>query len=340
MYPWERIDPANDSSLRLIHECVKRGHTVALATANNLTIRDSVAQAYADVFNRNIKPSNNITSFYKHAKFKRVQLPLSGFDVIFMRDNPPLDILALNFLDSVDSDTFIMNDLHGLRVANNKLYTSSFTDINNRFIPVTHASKNKEYLERVLKESPTNKMILKPLNGYGGHGVIVVEKNASSNFKSLLDFYIGSNSTKGNYVILQEYVEGAELGDIRVLMLNGKPIGAMKRVPANNDIRSNVHAGGSVEKHTLTKTEKELCDFIGPKLVKDGLYFVGVDIINGKLIEVNVQSPGGISRINRLNKVKLQQNVVDFLESVVTARREKAELKQSFIQVIDNAKTH
>ncbi|MCF6765344.1 glutathione synthase [Thiotrichales bacterium 19S3-7] len=339
MYAWDKIEPETDSTLRMINECVRRGHTVAVTTPSNLTIRDSVAQAYADVFTKNTKITVNMVSFYKHADFRRIQLPLSGFDVIFMRDNPPLDILALNFLDSVHFDTFIMNDIHGLRIANNKLYTSSFHDLNNKFIPVTHASKNKEYLERVLEESPTDKMILKPLNGYGGEGVIVVEKRAISNFRSLLDFYIGNKNNKGNYVILQEYVEGAEAGDVRILMLNGQPIGAMKRIPQVGDIRSNVHAGGRVEKHTLTKQEKELCKFIGPKLVQDGLYFVGIDVINGKLIEVNVQSPGGISRINRLNNTKLQIKVIDFLENIVANRKTLAARKNIFSKVIDDANT-
>lgn len=340
MYPWHKIEAATDSTLRLIHECVKRGHTVAIATPSNLTIRDSVAQAYADVFSKDTKVTTSIVSFYKNAKFKRLQLPLSGFDVIFMRDNPPLDTLALNFLDSLHSDTFIMNDINGLRIANNKLYTSSFHDENNEFIPVTHASKNREYLERVLLEAQTDKMILKPLNGYGGEGVIVVEKKASSNFRSLLDFYIGDKNARGNYVILQEYVEGAEQGDVRILMLNGEPIGAMKRIPAKNDVRSNVHAGGQVVKHSLTKKEKELCKLIGPKLVKDGLYFVGIDVINGKLIEVNVQSPGGISRINRLNGVKLQVKVIDFLENIVTTKKALAEKRSRLTKVIDDAHSH
>ncbi len=336
MYPWDRVDPQTDSTIRLVHECVKREHTVAITTPNNLTIRDSVAQVYADVFTKGAKLSNSMVSFYKNAVFKRCQLPLSGFDVIFMRSNPPLDMLALNFLDSVDSGTFIMNDLNGLRIANNKLYTSSFNDEKNRFIPVTHASKNRDYLERVLKDSPQDKMILKPLNGYGGEGVIVVEKKASSNFRSLLDFYIGDKNKTGNYVILQEYVEGAEKGDVRILMLNGEPIGAMKRVPAENDLRSNVHAGGRVEKHILSKEEKELCKLIGPKLVQDGLYFVGIDVINGKLIEVNVQSPGGISRINKLNGVKLQKKVIDFLETIVTSRKIAMERRKLFTKVIDD----
>ncbi len=335
MYSWDRIDPENDSTLRLIHEAASRDITVAVTTPNNLTIRESVAFAFCNVLKKSNKVSGNVPSFYKTAEFKRCKLPLGGFDAIVMRANPPLDTTALNFLDSVRNDVFIMNDIDGLRIANNKLYPASFSGEAARFIPKTHVSKSQEYLEQVLEESETAKMIMKPLNGFGGQGVIVVEKNAQQNFRSLLEFYIGGE--QGNYVILQEYVEGAHEGDVRILLLNGEPIGAMRRVPSGSDIRSNIHAGGKEVKHTLTKEEKLLCKALGPQLVRDGLYFVGLDVINGKLIEVNVLSPGGISRINKLNRTKLQKPIIDFLENVVSARELVIERKNSFRKVIEDA---
>ena len=335
MYSWERIDPESDSTLRLIHEAAVRNVTVALTSPNNLTVRDSVAYAFCNVLRKSTKVSASIPSFYKQAEFKRCKLPLAGFDSIIMRANPPLDTTALNLLDSVRNDVFIMNDLDGLRIANNKLYPASFSGEAARFIPSTHVSKSQEYLEQVLEESQTEKMTMKPLNGYGGRGVIVVEKNAQQNFRSLLDFYIGSEH--GNYVILQEYVTGAEQGDVRILMLNGEAIGAMRRVPNAKDLRSNIHAGGREEKHSLSKEEKNLCKALGPQLVRDGLYLVGLDVIGGKLIEVNVLSPGGITRINKLNRCKLQKNVLDFIENVISAREFVIERKNSFRKVIEDA---
>ena len=336
MYPWAEINPETDSSLRLIHECAIRGYKVVLATPNNLTMRDTVASVFCSILVNDGEVSSNISTFYKKASFKKANLPLAGFDVIFMRSEPPLNTIALNFLDSVREQAFIINDIDGLRVANNKLYTSSFDDPENKFIPITHVSKTTEYLEKVFKESEADKMIMKPLVGYGGQGIILIEKKAQQNFRSLLDFYI-SNSKDGSYVILQEYIEGADEGDIRILMLNGEPIGAMRRVPAADDIRSNVHAGGEVKKHTLTKTEKALCKHIGPKLVRDGLFFVGIDVIGGKLIEVNVLSPGGIVNINRLNRTKLQKQVIDFVESVVNAKEAIATRKSEFRKIIADA---
>ncbi len=317
MYPWEEIKPDHDSTLALIHECAKREHGVAICTPSNLTIRNSVTNAFCTIINRMEKVPSSPKSYYKKATIREEMLPLAGFDAIFMRANPPLDPLMLNFLDSVKDDVFIINSVQGMREANNKLYTAVFEDPDNEIIPVTHVSKNKNYLIKTIEESTADKMILKPLNGYGGSGVILIEKSAMGNINSLLDFYISKSDGSSDYVILQEYIEGAEKGDVRILMLNGLPIGAMKRIPGEKDHRSNVTAGGTVEKHRLTAAEKILCKKIGPKLVKDGLYFVGIDVINGKLVEVNVMSPGGITYINKVSKVRLQEKVIDFLESKV-----------------------
>lgn len=337
MYPWDKVEPEKDSTLRIIHECLKRKHRVVIATPAGLTMRNSTTNVFGKVLSLPSGPfPNTANSMYKKVKFKEKMLPLAGFDIIFMRANPPLDILMLNFLDSVKDDVFIVNDIQGLREANNKLYTASLDDSSHDFIPATHVSKNKEYLKRVIMESEKEKMILKPLDGMGGRGVIVVEKSALQNMTSLLDFYIDSNDGS-NYVILQEYIEGADQGDVRVILLNGEPIGAMRRVPADGDHRSNVSAGGSVKKHNLTKQEKEMCKVIGKRLVADGLYFVGLDIINGKLIEVNVCSPGGIVNINKLNKTRLQVKIVDFVENVVKYKSVAAKMKSEFREKVENA---
>lgn len=325
MYPWERVNPKQDSSLRIIHECVSRGHEVAITNPNNLAIRDSVTFGHCNTIVDEGKVKASIPSFYKSVKFEKSMRPLGEFDVIFMRANPPLDPMVLNFLDSIKEEVFIMNTVQGLREASNKIYTAAYTDPNNELIPATHVSKNIEYLTSVIKESTKDKMIMKPLDGYGGSGVIVVEKSAMANIKSLLEFYVERGDRQSNYVILQDYVEGAEDGDVRVLMLGGKPIGALRRRPAAGDARSNISAGGSVEKYTLTKQDKILCDAIGEKLVRDGIFYAGLDLIGGKLIEVNVLSPGTITDINKLNNTKLQTKIVKYLEKVVSDRNKAKE---------------
>jgi len=339
MYPWEQIDPENDTSLALIKECSKRGHGVAICTPANLTIRDSVTNAFCNVIKRMEKVPNTLKSFYNKAELREEMLPLAGFDAIFFRANPPLDPIMLNFLDSVKDDVFIINSLEGMREANNKLYTAAFGDAHSNIIPNTHVSKNKRYLVQQIKESKADKMILKPLNGFGGSGVILIEKSAMSNINSLLDFYISAGDGSSNYVILQDYIEGADKGDVRILLLNGEPLGAMKRVPGNDDHRSNVSAGGSIAKHSLTKEEKALCKQIGPKLVKDGLYFVGIDVIGGKLVEVNVMSPGGITYMNKVykNKNKVEEKVIDFLESKVLDKLQAFDRRTRLRKAVEEA---
>lgn len=338
MYPWESIKvPENDSSVCLIHECVKRGHGVAICTPANLTIRNSVTSAFCTVINRMENIPSNLKTFHKKATTREDMLPLAGFDVIFMRAEPPLDPLMLNFLDSVKDDVFIMNSVNGMRVANNKLYTAVFEDPNNEIIPVTHVSKNKDYLIKTIEESNSEKMILKPLNGFGGSGVILIEKSAMGNINSLLDFYLQNAIGGSDYVILQEYIEGADKGDVRVLLLNGEPIGAMKRVPGEKDHRSNISAGGSIAKHVLSKAEKKLCAKIGPKLVKDGLFFVGIDIISEKLVEVNVMSPGGVTYMNKVYRSRIQEKIIDYLENKVDEMNAGFDRRARFRRAVDEA---
>lgn len=319
MYPWVEVDPVKDSTLILIQECVLRGHTVAMSTPSDLAIRDSLTMAHCLLFGKEQSDTSTPEKLYHSANLSEEILPLKDFDVIFMRANPPMDPLALNFLDSIKDDVFLINSISGLREANNKIYTASYSDPKKELIPDTYVSKNIKYLKQIIKEHKGDKLILKPLNGYGGKGVIVLEKSAMQNISSLLDFYIsGQEGKQSNYVILQDYVEGAEHGDVRVLMLHDEPIGAIRRVPAKDDARSNLSAGGHVAKHILTDDEKILCKKIGEKLVSDGIYFSGLDLIGGKLIEVNVLSPGGIGDINEMYNLKIQVNIIDYLEKQVS----------------------
>lgn len=334
--PWEEINPQEDSTLRLIHESLIRGHNVGILYPWSLTIRDSNTFGFVRMIKKQDKYSNNFSTFHKKVELNKQLLPISGFDAIFIRTDPPIDQIMLNFLDSIKDHTFIVNDIDGLRKANNKLYPASFEDPKNEIIPVTYVSKSKNYLKEVIKNSPKDKMILKPLDGFGGSGVIVLERDATQNINSLLDFYI-SGKRDGNYVIVQEFIEGAEEGDTRVLMLNGEAIGAYRRIPAQDDIRSNIKAGGSAKKHTLTKQEKLICKKVGPKLVADGLFFVGLDIIKGKLIEINVVSPGGITRINKFNRTKIQSTVIDYVEQVISHKEKAIKRKRSHKKLIENA---
>ena len=320
MYPWHKIEVPLDSTLRLIHECVRRKHFVAVVTPSSLVLSHNKPHAFCHVIVPNPPLTHHIPTFHRTVTFKRKRLLLSEFDAVFMRNNPPFDPISLNFLDSIDETVFIINALRGLRVGNNKMYAASLSTLLPKQIPTTYISKNKRYLEKVFHTMHSSKVVLKPLNAHGGKGVVVIEKQLPHNFSALIDFYIHAD-LGSNYVILQEYIEGAEAGDVRVLLLNGIPIGASRRIPAPGDYRSNIHAGGSAAPYALNPKEEALCAQIGPKLVADGLYFVGLDLIEGSLLEINVLSPGGVTRINEFNGVRLQENIIDFVEQATLLKK-------------------
>ena len=318
---WASINPNKSSTLEILQECIKRNHIVSILLTNNLTVRNNIVHGQIETINKMDKIPENIVSFYKKVTFSKKMTPLHAFDCMMIRKDPPINPLVLNFLDAIKDEVVIVNDVDGIRKANNKLYTTTFHDPNNNYLPVTHVSGSKKFINRAIDESESEKMILKPLDGSGGRGVIVLEKNARSNINSLLDFYI--DETGDNYVILQEYIEGAENGDVRVLMLNGQYIGAYNRKPADGEIRANIQTGGTAHKYTMTESQLKICKKVGAKLVSDGLYFVGLDMIGDKILEVNVLNPGGITNINKLEKLKLQKKVVDFLEDKVDEKVEK-----------------
>lgn len=327
---WQDTEPKKSSTLLIMQECLMRGHKVSVLYPENLTVRNNIVHGFAKTIKSMEKVPDKVDLLFKRITFDEAMIPLHGFDCIFLRKDPPIDPLMLNFLDSVKNETVVLNDIDGLRKANNKLYTTTFHDPNNDFLPVTHVSKNKDYLMRMIEESDQEKMILKPLDESGGRGVIILEKNARSSIKSLLDFYI-SGKGKEHYVIIQEFLEGAEEGDVRVLMLNGQFLGAYNRKPADGELRANIEQGGTPHKYVMTEAQMSVCRKVGPKLASDGLFFVGLDMIGEKVLEINVCNPGGISNINALNKVKLQRAVVDGIEEKVNERQERrAELEHLF----------
>ncbi len=318
---WQAIEPLKSSTLLIIRECLLRKHKVSIFYTNNLTVRNNIVHGFIETIDEMEKIPENMTTFHKKVSFTKKLSALHGFDCIMIRKDPPINPIVFNFLDAIKNEVVVINDVDGIRKANNKLYTTTFHDPHNTYLPVTHVSGSKSFIRKIINESDHDKFILKPLDGSGGRGVIVLEKNAQTNINSLLDFYIDESGD--NYVILQEYIEGAEEGDVRVMMLNGKFIGAYNRKPAHGEVRANIQAGGTAHKYKLTESQKRVCKKVGSKLVADGLYFVGLDMIGDKILEVNVLNPGGITNINKLDKLKLQKLVVDFFEEKVDEKIEK-----------------
>ncbi|MBW2669494.1 MAG: glutathione synthase, partial [Deltaproteobacteria bacterium] len=207
---------------------------------------------------------------------------------------------------------FMINATSGQIIGNSKLYTLNFPDI----IPMTHVSRDPNRLKKIIDDFG-GAMVIKPLQRFGGEGVIKVSTKDQENLNSLINYYVKGyeNYPEREAIMVQEFLEIVkEEGDIRILLLNGEILGAMRRKPKKGDFRTNVHAGGHVFKHEVTDREKEICRAIKSRLIKDGLYFVGIDVIGDKLAEINCVSPGGIPRINRLDSVKLEVKVIDFVE--------------------------
>jgi glutathione synthase len=241
---------------------------------------------------------------------------ITELDALFLRSNPPLNYQTMEFLQTVNNHVFILNSTTGQILGNSKLYILNFPEI----IPETHVSRDPSRLRKIIDDFG-GAMVVKPLQRFGGEGVIKVSTRDRMNLNSLIHYYVRAYESyaRREPIMVQEYLKSVKQdGDIRILLLNGEIIGAMRRKPKKGDFRTNVHAGGEVFAHRVTAREKRICQVIKEKLIHDGLYFVGIDIIDGKLVEINCVSPGGIPRINRLNNDHLERKVIDFIERKLT----------------------
>ncbi len=315
MDPLESIEPTHETTSHLMYECNQRGHTVFFLEPHDVYIRGNEVVARM----RNITVEKNLSmKRYWRALIKCLKKDelifetITDLNALFLRKDPPLNYQTLEFLSSVDDKVFMINSTQGQIIGNSKLYTLNFPDI----IPETHVSRDPKRLKRIIDEFG-GAMVVKPLQGYGGEGVIKVSTRDQENLFSLINYYTRASRPYPDReaIMVQEYLEDTTSeGDVRILLLNGEIIGAMKRVPRKGEFRTNVHAGGSVLKHAITPAEELICNTLKKRLIQDGLYFVGIDIIADKLVEVNCVSPGGIPRINQLNGVRLESQVIDFIE--------------------------
>ena len=317
----ESIDPVNETTSHLMYECNQRGHTVFFLEPHDVYIRKR--EVAARMHNITVPPNLSMKKYWRALirSLKRDELifeNITDLDVLFLRKNPPLVYQTLEFLAPVNDRVFMINSTKGQVFANSKLYTLNFPGI----IPETHISRDPLRLKKIVDEFGGS-MVVKPLQRSGGEGVIKVSVNDQENLNSLINYYVRAYEAYPDRepIMVQEYMNGVkERGDVRVLLLNGEIMGAMRRKPRKGDFRTNIHAGARALKHELTDVEKDICNTIKDKLIEDGLYFVGLDIIGDRLVEINCVSPGGIPRINRLNGVRLEAEVIDFIEETVKSR--------------------
>jgi len=236
---------------------------------------------------------------------------LADFDVVFMRKDPPFDLayfFATHVLGLVDpASTLVVNDPRGLREANEKLYALHFPDVIPESLVAADPARLKAFMEGLGGE-----MIVKPLDGCGGAGVFHVHRS-DRNLNAILEL---STLNGTRMVMAQRYLAAIRSeGDKRLIVLAGEPLGAIRRVPQDDETRGNIHVGGRVERAAVDARDREICRRMAPRLAADGLYFVGLDIIGGLVTEVNVTSPTGVQEIDRLDGVCLEGRVLDWAEA-------------------------
>jgi len=302
MDPIEKINIDKDTTFVLMLEAQRRGHEVYFMELDDLFIRGGTPHGrFRQVHVRRGTPHYELTDFATGA--------LGDFDAILMRKDPPFDMkffFATHLLSLVDErQCFVLNDPKGLREANEKLYALRFPEQ----IPQTLVASDMERLKAFMNELG-GEMIIKPLDGCGGSGVYYLNQS-DRNTNSILE----AATDNGQKLIMgQRYLPEIRQGDKRVIMLNGEPLGAVLRVPLETETRGNIHVGGQCVKTEVTARDREICAALAPLLVADGLYLVGLDVIGGFLTEVNVTSPTGIQEINALDGVRLETQVIDFVE--------------------------
>lgn len=237
------------------------------------------------------------------------RLDLAGVDAVLIRKDPPFDsayAYATLLLELLRGKTLIVNDPRALRDANEKLYALHFA----KWMPKTIVTADRDTIHAFVEEVG-GIGVIKPLDMMGGYGVLAV-RTGDFNARGIVDLLTGEGR---QLVMVQQYIPEVTAGDKRVLLLDGELLGCILRVPAAGELRANIHVGGSVEPAELTPREQDLVADIGPRLRKDGLFFVGLDLIGEKLTEVNVTSPTGIRELARFTGSQPSERVIAWIES-------------------------
>ncbi|MGH6719604.1 MAG: glutathione synthase, partial [Alphaproteobacteria bacterium] len=265
-----------------------------------------LAFANGKVVARALEVKREKGNHYRLGEFE--MLDLATMDVVLMRQDPPFDmayITATHLLEHIHPKTLVVNDPVSVRNAPEKLFVTHFEGV----MPPTLITASWDEVRAFRAEH--GDIILKPLFGNGGAGVFHVRPD-DENLNALLELF---TQLYREPIVVQRYVPAVREGDKRIVLIDGEPVGAINRVPAAGESRSNMHVGGRPEKSTLTRREREICAAIGPVLKARGLVFAGIDVIGGFLTEINVTSPTGLQEINRFDGVKLEARVWDAIEA-------------------------
>ncbi|HTJ82334.1 MAG TPA: glutathione synthase [Polyangiaceae bacterium] len=299
----DRVTPDKDTTYAFIEAAQARGHESLHCLPSALGVRRG--RAFATT--RGIRVSNAAPRIELFGEPREVTLE-SDVDAVFIRKDPPFDqayLYATLVLENARGGPIIVNDPRGLRDANEKLYAMHFPE----WTPATLVASDRDAIFRFVEEVGGD-AVIKPLDGAGGSGVMMLRKG-DKNARAIVDLLTGEGQ---RLAMVQEFLPAVTVGDKRVLLLDGEPLGAILRVPRGDDLRSNIHVGGSVVPAELTAKEQELVRAIAPRLRADGLVFVGLDVIGERLTEVNVTSPTGIQELGRFTGTKPAARVIEWVE--------------------------
>src|SRR5579859_5909250 len=302
MDPIALINIRGDSTFALLLEAQKRGHGLSYYTPDKLSLKGD--EVVAPVAALTVK--DEVGSHFTLGEPRRE--PLAAFDVILLRQDPPFDlayITSTHFLERIHPKTLVVNDPTSVRNAPEKLFVMDFPQL----MPPTLISRDLDEINAFRDEHGA--VVMKPLHGHGGAAVFRVLLQ-DMNFGSLFDLF--SVTFKEQWVI-QRFLPEVKHGDKRIILVDGEFAGAVNRVPATDDLRSNMVRGGAAKATELSDREREICATLAPELRKRGLLFVGIDVIDGNLTEINVTSPTGIRAISRLNGPDVAAKVWDTIES-------------------------
>ncbi|MCP5085953.1 MAG: glutathione synthase [Rhodobacteraceae bacterium] len=301
MDPIDGIDINADSSFRIVEEAQARGHEIFYYTPDKLAYQSGRITAKGWPLTVRREAGNHFELGVE------AEIDLAAWDVVWLRQDPPFDmgyITTTHLLEMVHPNTLVVNDPEWVRNYPEKLLVLQFPDLT----PPTTVARDLETLKAFKAEH--GDIILKPLYGNGGAGVFRLE-HSDRNLNSLWELFTGINREP---LIAQKFLADVAKGDKRIILVDGEPVGAINRVPAEGETRSNMHVGGRPEKVALNDRDREICTTIGPLLREKGQVFVGIDVIGGYLTEINVTSPTGIQELERFDGINVAALIWEAIE--------------------------
>jgi glutathione synthase len=318
MDPLEQVLVHHDTSFALMRTAQERGHRILSFGQEGLFHRDGQAHAMArevEVFDR---------QGHHFRVLSEREVALGFLDVLWMRKDPPVDVAFLHATQLVEATgsrlPLCVNSPAGLRTANEKLWALHFPELT----PGTLVSRDIGQLRAFIDEAREG-VIVKPVDGHGGEGVVLL-RHGDRNIASVLELLTARGH---DWAVAQEYVPAARQGDKRILLLDGEPLGAILRVPLETENRANMAVGGQPVKTELTARDREICATLAPHLRREGLIFVGIDVIGDFLIEVNVTSPTGLAELARLEGGDPAGRILRHVEQLVADREAAAPVQGS-----------